>query len=502
MNSFSKRAGKGDKGSSQEEHKNVSTKDPFIRSKKDNTLFPQIQVKDLKSILSEDAVNYIDGDGFAFKVASSVEEDYIEVTHNETGETSEFSNISEWKGRSRKEGVISVDSILGRENIKREAKDIEPHKISDFTVEKKKRLKYEEGVTIDGIEFPDTLSVAKYFLSEWLDAVKIQTQIPNIEITLGSGKCHRNFLHTPAEYKATRTGERPLLLSDVREHILKDYPSNEAPELWETDEYCDMMAFRHYISYRKTGLVTGIKTSPDKDAKCTAGFLFDPTKTFHFNYPQIWLIHATDKTVGELELVKSGMKFTGLLGTAYQCVIADTSDFYGSRLTMPPEMKPDVKYGDVAFYKDFINLTTPKDVLQKMVDKFYDFYPKGVQFTSHLGKDIDEDTLWWLQQCFACQYMLRSPNDKTKIVDLLDKFEVDYSHITNNHIEKVLPIASEESIRDTYKGVVSVLDSLQSTLSNTKGKKDDLIERMVDVDKQLGYLHNSLTNGLFNQEEK
>ncbi len=499
--SFTKKAGKGDINSREDAVvSGVSTKDEFIRSKKDNTLFPQIQVKDLSAILSEDAVNYIDGDGFAFKVASSVEEDYIEVTHNETEEVSEFSNISEWKGRSRKDGVISVDSFLGRENIKREAKDLEPYQIKDFTVVKKKRLRYEKGTTIDGLNFPDSLSVAKYFLSEWLRAVKIQTQVNNIEITLGSGKCHRNFLDTPKEYKATRTGERPLLLSKVRQHILEDYPSNEAPELWETDEWVDMMAFRHYLSYRKTGIVTGIKTSPDKDAKCTAGFLFDPTKSYHFNYPQVWLIHATDKTVGELELVKSGMKFTGLMGTAYQCVISDTSDFYGSRLTMPPEMKPDVKYGDAAFYKDFINLTKPKEVLQKMVDKFYDFYPKGVQFTSHLGNEIDEDTLWWLQQCFACQYMLRSPEDKTKIVTLLDKFEVDYSHIVHNHTEKVLPLAPEDKIREVVKYTEQRLEDIGKLLLTQKGKKDDLTDRMTEAEQALHYLTIELQSNIFVKE--
>jgi hypothetical protein len=294
MSTFSKKAGNT---SNEQVEGAVKTKTEFIRSKQDNTLFTNIQVKDLKTLLTEGAVNYIDGDGFAFKVASSVEEDYIEVTHLETEEVAEFSNISEWKGRSRKEGVISVDSFLGRENIKREAKGLPLLEINHFNVEKKKRLKYEKGVTIDGIKFEDTISVAKYFLKEWIDAVKIQTQVPNINITLGSGPCHRNFLNLPKDYKSNRTAERPLLLSAVREHVLEEYPSNVAPELWETDEYVDMMAFRSYLEYRKTGRVSGIKTSPDKDARCTAGFLFDPTKTFHFNQPQVWLIHATDKTV-------------------------------------------------------------------------------------------------------------------------------------------------------------------------------------------------------------
>ena len=453
---------------------NDGNRQAFIRSKQDNTLFPQIQVKDLSSKLSQDCINYIDGDGFAFKVASSVEEDYIEVVNNQTKEAQEFSNVTEWKGKSTKQGVITVDSYLGRENIKLEAKGMPVHNIADYTVTKCKRLKYEKGTTIDGFKFENSLEVAKYFLDNWIDAVKIQTQIPLINITLGSGPCHRNLLDLPKDYKSNRVGERPLLLSDMREYILQNYPSQNAPDMWETDEFVDMMALRAYYEYRKDGVVRAIKTSPDKDAKCTAGFLFDPTKTFHFSQPQVWLIHSSDKTVGELELVKSGMKFTGLMGTAYQCVISDSSDFYGSRLTMPPEMKPKETYGDVAFYKDFINLTTPKEVLQKMVDKFYDFYPTGVRFTSHLGNDINQDTLWWLQQCFACQYMLRSEDDKTKIEDLLKRFHVEYSKIVNNN----KPAEVKEPTTEVTK---TFIDSLVALLSDNTGKVADKNARKDEV---------------------
>ena len=407
--------------------------DSFIRSRKDNKIFKNIQVKDLKPLITPDCINYIDGDGFAFKVASSVEEDYIEVVNTVTKEIKEFSNVTAWKGGSRKEGVITVGSYLGRLNIKREAKGEVPYEIKDFTVTKKKRLKFEKGAKVDGKTFKNSFEVAKHYLDVWIDAVKKQTQVDNILITLGKGRCHRNFLDTPKEYKSNRTGERPLLLDKVREHILEYYPSDEAPEGYETDEIVDMRAFKAYIDYRKTGKVTGIKTSPDKDAKCTAGFLMDPTKTFHFNNPHCWLIHSSDLSVGELELVESGMKFTSLLGTAYQMVISDDSDYYGSRLTMPPEMKPKIRYGDVAFYKDFINLTTPQEVLQKIVDTFLMFYPEGVQYTAHTGKEINEDTLWWCQQCFACQYMLRSLDDKTKFEDLLKRFKVDYSKLVGNN---------------------------------------------------------------------
>lgn len=449
----------------------------FIRSKKDNELFPQLQLKDIAKLYTPDVINFIDGDGYAFKVASSVEDDYIEVTNKKDNSTKEFKNITEFKGGTKN---ISVDSYLGRENVKREAIGEEPYTLDDFVIEKKKHLKFEKGVTIDGVKFSNTLEVAKHYLDKWIEATKIQTQISNIQITLGKGKCHRNFLDTPKEYKSSRTGERPILLDDLRSYILSDYPSDEAPEGYETDEVCDMRAFKHYIKYRKTGRVSGIKTSPDKDAKCTAGHLFDPTKAFHFNNPQIWLIEATDRTVGELELAKSGMKFTGLYGTAYQMVISDTSDFYGSRLTMPAHMKPKELYGDVAFYKDFINLKKPKDVLQRVVDKFHDFFPHGVQFTSHLGNEIDEDTLWWCQQCFACQYMLRSFDDNTKFIDLLDRFGVDYSKIVGNN--KLSPpqrtfAPTEESLLEV-KSIIE--DVLSSHVKGLKAKKK--VDAAIDID--------------------
>ena len=41
----------------------------FIRSKKDNELFPQLQVKDIAKLYTPDVINFIDGDGYAFKVA-------------------------------------------------------------------------------------------------------------------------------------------------------------------------------------------------------------------------------------------------------------------------------------------------------------------------------------------------------------------------------------------------------------------------------------------------
>lgn len=468
----------------------VQGKQRFIRSKQDNTLFQQIQVKDLKPLLTEDCINYIDADGIAYKTASSVEEDFIEVKNLITGEVNTYKNKTEFRGRTKK---ISQESVLGTINIKREAVGEKPYKEEDFEITPKKKLKHEAGATIDGVKFGNTLEVMKYYIDEWINAIKIQTQIHKVHCVLGEGDSHRSYLPLPEKYKSNRVAARPLLLKEARDYILEKYPSEMAPEGLETDEVVDAYAFKHYLRFRATGKISGIKTSPDKDALGTAGFLFQGTKSFTFDQPQVWRIDSSDLSVGYIELVKSKVKATGLLNQAMLMVLSDKADHYGSRLTMPKEMQPEDVYGDTAFYKDFITLKTPKDVLQKVVDKFYDFYPKGVKFTAHDGTDIDEDTLWWLQQCFACVYMLRDGfNDKTKIIDLLDRFKVDYEKLVDNNLPKQRTLVETDTIMSKLGELSSKMDTIRSELSKTSGNKPELVQRLKDGAKGVGEMKDLL----------
>ncbi|QXN60192.1 hypothetical protein KUA24_125 [Vibrio phage HNL01] len=503
---------------------NVQTEDSkqkFIRSKKDNTLFQSLQIKDMKSLVTEDCVNVIDADSIPFKCASACEDDYIivkklldesDITDEKVLKNCVFSEEIEYKNKTAFKGAargsnISAGSVLGDKNLKREAFGLEPYTMEDFEILPKKRLKYEEGVTIDGIEFKDTASVCKYYIDEWLEAIKIQTQIPNILVILGSGLTHRHDILLPHQYKSDRDEQRPLLLKEMREYLLESYPSEMAQQReegvsrgLEADEKVDEYAFKGYIHYRKTGKFNYIKSHIDKDGWNTCGISFNYTKAFHFEYPQPWLIEHRDVHVGELELIKGKIKGTSLKHSVYQLLLGDHTDEYCSRKYLPPEMKEGISYGPAAFYKDFVTLETPKEILEKLVDKFYEWFPKGLQYTAWDGTEIHEDTLSWLNKCFLCMYMRLKWEDSTKITNWLDQYEVDYSRIVNNHIEKVLPLASEESIREVFKSTITKIDAMKETLTNTKGKKDDLIERMLDVEKQLESLQESLQTGLFVEE--
>jgi hypothetical protein len=471
----------------------------FIRSRKDNTLMPSMQVKNLLEITTEGCINVIDSDSIAYKTSSSVEEDYIEVTNLKDGSVENFKNITEFKGNLRTEGAIKPDSYLGILNVKREVAGKTPFTLEDFEVTPKKKLKFEKGVTIDGVKFKNSLAVCKYYMDEWINAIKIQTQIPKVLLVLGQGENHRHDLKLPHQYKSSRTGLKPLLLKEAREYLLSEYPSEMAQQREEgvsrgieADEKVDEYAFKGYLHYRKTGKFSYIKSSIDKDSHNPAGIVFDYTKDFHFAQPQAWLVEHRDVHVGEIELCKNKIKGFSLKHSAMQILLGDKADEYCSRSYLPKELKEGVNYGATAFYKDFANLDNPKDILQLVVDKFYEWFPVGVRYVAWDGTDVNEDTLFWLNQCFLCMYMRLKDNDTTTIVDWLDQYKVDYSKLVGNNKPPTHDLQNEDAIRDVIEEQRLWVRELVKDTSNIKGTKGDLVERLEDTVSRLKILEESL----------
>lgn len=476
-----------------------------IRSKQNNTLLPDIQIDDLKSIITDDCVNVIDSDSIAFKTCASTEDDYVIVKKllNEADVTDEkilkqcvfdveqeFKNKTAFKGAARGE-KISAGSVLDDKNLKREVFGLPPYTMADFEVIPKKRLKYENGCKIDGIQFEDSWAVCKYYLDNWIDAIKVQTQVPNILMVFGSGLTHRHDLLLPHQYKSTRTGERPILLKKAREYLMSTYPSEMAPQRGdevpkmkgvlsrgcEADELVDEYRFKGYLHYRKTGKFNIIGSSFEKDPFNSCGVLFKYTKNFNFDQPKPWLIEHRTVHVGEVELTKGKIVGSGLKHAVMQILLSDTADEYGSRLYLPDNMKEGISYGPAAFYKDFATLSTPLEVLQKAVDRFYEWFPKGLQYTAWDGTEVDEDTLSWMSKCFLCMYMRLKDEDTTKLTDWLDQAKVDYSMLVDNNIEKVLPFLPEDELRLSVKDYTEEFDNIIALLNDKSGKAADKIQR-------------------------
>lgn len=460
----------------------------FIRSKQDNELLKCIQIKDnFFDIVDKDAVVICDADGIPFKTSSSVEEDYVvvkclldekEVFEDLKVTTEEYSNISAFKGRTRGD-KIAVGSPLSDLNIKREISGLTPYKMSDFEITPKKRLKYEKGTKIDGIKFENSLEVCKYFIDKWFEAILKQTQLKKIRPVLGGGKTSRHAVLVPHQYKSTRSdGERPILLSEARQYVKDKYDTILAPPLVEADEVVDAMAAIAYDKAKLTGTkIKAIKSSFDKDAFGKRGVLFNWDKDFHFKYPQCWLIESEDIDVGHLELVKGKIKGSSLLFTIYQILMADSADEYSPRRYLPEDFKHfGHGYGDESFYRDFAPIKTPHDALQKLIDKYYEWFPHGLVYTAWDGTEVDEDTLSYLEKHFYLAYMREGKNDKTVIRDWLDKYEVDYSKLIDNNKltspERVF-IGNEEHILALQETLNTILKDDMKGFKTLKSKEKD-----------------------------
>ena len=83
----------------------------------------------------------------------------------------------------------------------------------------------------------------------------------------------------------------------------------------------------------------------------------------------------------------------------------------------------------------------------------------------------------------------------------MQRFKVDTSKIVDNHIEKVLPLADEQEIRDTFKSTLAKVEEISTLLKNTKGTKPNLVDNMTQADIMVNKLIEDLWVGLFKEVE-
>lgn len=434
----------------------------------DNKLFNTIQIKDVENYITDDCTIVIDCDTIPFMAAALQDKNTVLVKNLLTDEEEEFGTKTEFKGAARTPGKISQNSWLGSENLKREAEGKELYTLDDFSITPSKILKWDEDKCMENI---------KTFIDEYISSIKYQSGCKEVLCLIGEGVCHRNKLLLPLEYKSNRKDSvRPLLLKKARSYLQENYTTEVAVGI-EADDVSEMYAFKGYVNYVRNGKFNYMLAALDKDARGTPSLLFDYNKDGPiWKNPNPWLIPATNKGVGEIEFCGKECKCTGLMQVCYQLLTGDSIDFFHPYLRFPKDMHPENSYSDASFYKDFVILKTPQECLQKVVDKYFEFFPKGVQYTAWEGTEVDEDTLWWLEKIFTCVYMLRKENDNATIKQLLDHFKVDYKKIVGNNVEKVLELLEESMLRKVIFELKGSLEYIAKKDYKPSQKKGDLVE--------------------------
>lgn len=459
----------------------------------DNKYLKAVQVKNVEEIISEDCVLWVDGDSIPYFAAALQDDNYVEVTHIKSGRSMEFKNKTEFKGSSRKEGVITQKSWLGVKNLEQEAKGKPLFELKDFNIVQKKRLNDSE---------ENCMEKAKSYMKDYLDAILEQSGCKTMKIVIGSGLNHRYNLELPSVYKGSRQDqERPILLSKCREWVEKSYDT-VVVEGEEADDRAQREAYLGTPAVNGTSKYTTMLCAIDKDS------LGLPCLNFNYQKkgplwvnPNPWIVSdwEVDGDVGIIEMEDGKCRTTSLLHIARQICTIDSADGYSMYLHFPKEMHPEEKFSDAGFYKQFCLLDTPKKVLEGVVERYFITWPKGLQYTSHTGKEMDIDTMTYLEMIFTCVYMLRKPLGEESIKSWFDKYNVDYSCLVDNNVEKRLPLASEETIRNTYENTQNVLNELREGLSNTKGTKPELVSRMLEAAEHLHTVQQGLHIGLFEE---
>lgn len=469
MSNFSKKATQGNKDSQQE----LLNERGYPRDNRDNPYFKEIQVKDISKIITDDCKFYWDFDTAIFQACSVQDENSIKVTCEIDGSVEYHKTRTEWKGRARTEGVIGESSKLGIKNIKRIADGLEPFEISDHKIEDIKVLK--KGCGLDNV---------KSKIRETIAAVKFQFGIDNVVLLLGQGDVFRNLLPLPEEYKGCRKGTaRPTLLKEGREWLVAEMGAiveyAEGTETClENDDICSIHGQEGYLHFLKHGKFSKVQIGFDKDdwqGNCL--YLNYHMKGVHFKIPQAILIENTAKGVGTIEMYEDEAKCSGLLQICKQMLCGDSSDHYHPRLRFTKEIQPKGDYADISFFKEFFNVKDCTVALQQVVDKFQEWYPKGLKYKDFRGGDIDCDTMSWANVMFLCVYMKRTRKDSMDFYKLCDAFKVDYSHLVGNNVEKLLPFKEDSDLRDEVKNTTTQIEDIISILEDKSGKVADKNER-------------------------
>ncbi|AGH32263.1 hypothetical protein VPHG_00200 [Vibrio phage 11895-B1] len=489
--SFSKKAGQGSENSYQGYDENTTT--PFVRDDSDNKLFKSIQIKDISSIITEDCVGAWDFDGVVYRVCSNMEHRLIKVKHKTEDIEEVLQNITTFKGRGKK---ISEVSWLGVQNIKREVEGKPLFNVDDFEITPFQELKMEKD---------KALEQAKIQIFMKIKQVKQQYGIPKVKLLLGEGSSFRESLNQAKLYKGNRADTlRPLLLKEVRQWVLDELDSEFAAPLddgrvIECDDLSNFYGVLGYQNYVKTGKFNFIELSPDKDSPAQSGKLMVNPDTHtgennplrgKFKFPQAMLIHTTNKSIGDVELVvKGGEKSTskevkgyGLKFLVYQAILGkDQADSYNCLGDIG------ISLGDVEAYKLLKPCKTAKEVLQVAIDTAYERTPYGVQYTSHKGEKLDVDTMTYLNEYFRTAYMLRNTKDCMDLYKLCDAFKVDTSKVMDNNklSEPVKVFVGDEDhlleVQSVLKEVVEVdMKGLKSMTKVNQAKVIDTIKQKLE----------------------
>ena len=354
-------------------------------------------MNELQDKMSEDCAVHIDGDQIAFQSSAAVEIRSVEVVHKKSKRRMKFKNRTEFYGRSRN----SVGGWLGDLNAKNEAVGKLLFSKEDFEI-------------IDIRDAPE-ISYALQAVKSKIHGITNHLHCNQYTTPVGTGETFRHKLILPAEYKGNRDEVKPVHLKDCKEYLAVKH-NGQWIENIEVDDHLTKLQYKGWKNYQRTGKITDIVASIDKDSLHTSGFLFNFNKSDgKLLHPEVIVI---DDSIGNIwNDGKKGIKAWGSYWMAYQLLIGDSTD------NIQPYQKFDIKYGEKTFYKEVSDIRSQAELFSFVRDKYQTWFTNGVSFTAWNGEQVEISSDKWLETIFKLVYMHRVDNDPTTFHKMLDFYK-------------------------------------------------------------------------------
>ena len=259
--------------------------------------------------------------------------------------------------------------------------------LDDFTIKDIQTPKPKEEANVDKIVdglIGNILSTLGY--NEFCDTYKVY---------VGQGKVFRNEIAKIKEYKGNREGLKPLFLTQAKQRMV-DRHHGEWIEGIEADDAIAIDTLEGYINWKETQDDDDkvVAVTSDKDAKGTAGWLFNPDKM-----KEPMLIEG----LGELFLdAKKNVDGYGRIWHIFQVCSSDVIDNYAANSAT------NKKWGPKSAYDKLRECKTDKQAWEKAIEIYKELYPEPFEFIGWQGDTLNLTWFDVMQENVHLAFMLPS----------------------------------------------------------------------------------------------
>lgn len=325
----------------------------------------------------------IDGDYIAFQIASLLEERSVNVYDEQNNFIGNYKNRTTFKN--------SEECVY----------DYKTYKVEDSQEVKK--------------DWEDAFPM---ILRSIVSSLKKKTKTDEVLIVLGGESNFRDRILTPTKYKSNRDSVlRPLILSSIKNSLYKHYNVQRAVDC-EAD---DLIAHYQWLSYVDSSKYI-VCATPDKDAtqtNCTC--LYNPQTEDSMSIEGLGTLVLKEKP-------KYKLKTTGRMTIYIQMLYGDTVDGYSpcdvyKQVNNIQKVSPMLT--DFKVYQILKDCKTDKQCWEKIVSQYKEWYgEEDLTWTAWDGSTQKGNYLDIMQMNWDYCYMLRYPNDKVKVRDILKNLKL------------------------------------------------------------------------------